>query len=61
MVCVTVNFHTGHKCNISWIEFFDKLAREFKIETLREKRDVAVAANKRWGHLSPRRRAWKYD
>ena len=30
------NFHTGHKCNISWIDFFDKLAREFKIETLRE-------------------------
>ena len=55
------NFHTGNKCNTSWIEFFDKLAREFKIETLREKRDVAVAANKRWGHLSPRRRAWKYD
>ncbi|CAH0377146.1 unnamed protein product [Pelagomonas calceolata] len=55
------NFHTGNKCNTSWIEFFDKLAREFKIETLREKRDIAVAANKRWGHLSPRRRAWKYD
>ena len=55
------NFHTGNKCNTSWIEFFDKLAREFKIETLREKRDVAVAANKRWGRLSPRRRAWKYD
>ncbi len=55
------DFHTGKKCNTSWIDFFDKLAREFKIETLREKRDVAVAANKRWGHLSPRRSAWKYD
>ena len=55
------NFHTGNKCNISWIDFFDKLAREFKIETLREKRAVAVAANKRWGHLNPRRSAWKYD